>query len=225
MQVMTTKHSSSKRSVKAVIFDLDGVLVSSAKAHCEAYRRTFGALGVRFTLEDYLRIGQAAPRETVIRRVLGDMPEDRLKSLMETKERHVMDFLREEKIHPVPGAVEFLKVVHRRGLKAAVATSSRTPTLLLTAAGVEGPLDVIVDRTQVARAKPFPDIYCFAADLLGVEPGDCLAIEDSPPGVEAAVAAGMTVLALPTTHSAGELAAANEVLGGFEEIDLERWLG
>jgi HAD superfamily hydrolase (TIGR01509 family) len=214
-----------KLPLLAVVFDLDGVLVSSAEAHWEAYRRTFAAEGVDFSYEEYHKVAQGVPREVVVRRVFGDLPAGKAKALMAAKEAHLVDYLREGALRPIPGAMEFVDEVRRRGLKIAVATASRTPKLLLEAAGIRRPFDLILDRTDVKRPKPFPDIYQAAARALGLEPPLCLAIEDSPPGIEAAIAAGMPVLALSTTYPRQELLHASAVYAGFDEIDLERWLG
>lgn len=213
----------SKMPLRAVIFDLDGVLVSSSEAHWQAFRRTFANEGFAFSWEHYNRVARGAARELVLRSVLGDLPAEKLRSLMEAKERHIRDYLRENSIPSIPGAREFLTAVRRRGLKIAVATASRTPRLLLDAAAIDEPFDVVLDRTHVQRPKPFPDLYQATAAALRLQTAECLAIEDSPPGIDSACAADMPVVALTTTHSRGELARANAVYDKFGEIRLEEW--
>jgi beta-phosphoglucomutase len=208
-----------------VIFDLDGILVHSTPMHWEAFRRTFAAVGREFSFADYHRVASGASRDIVIRRVLGDLPAAELEALMQAKERHVRDCLRERGIEAVPGAVEFLRAARRRGLKTAVATASRTPDLLLGAAGFTDPFDAVIGRHHVARSKPFPDIYLAAAAALALPPERCLALEDSPVGIEAALAAGLRVLALATTEPEEHLGRAHAVYGSFAEIEVDRWLG
>jgi HAD superfamily hydrolase (TIGR01509 family) len=207
--------------LQAVIFDLDGVLVASNPLHWEAFRRTFAAEGKSFTFEDYRRVGAGAAREAVIRSVLGEVPPQKLAALMDAKEQHVRDCLRENGVRPVPGAVGFLRAVRQRGLKTAVATASRMPQALLEAASIREPFDAIIDRAQVERPKPFPDLYQEAARKLNVKEAACLVIEDSPLGIDAALASGMRVIALTTTAPRDKLGRADLVVSGFREIDLE----
>ena len=213
-------------AVRAVIFDLDGVLVSSAGVHYEAFRRTFADAGRELSFPEYLRIGIGAARDVLIRRVLGDdLPEERLAELMAAKARHVEECIAEQGLEPVEGARSFVGEARRRGLATAVATASRTPALLLSGAGLDGLFDVVVDRNDVERTKPHPDLYLAAAQRLSVPPESCLVIEDSPAGIGAALAAGMRVIALTTTQPAESLAGAHAIAGGFDEIDLDTWLG
>lgn len=212
-------------AVQAVIFDLDGVLVSSIPVHVEAYKRTFAAEGREFTHEEYMRSGAGASREVLIRRVMGEIPEEKLSELMAAKERHARECVAERGLEPIPGAREFVEAVKGRGLKTAVATGSRSPELLLGGAGLADLFEVVVDRRDVEHPKPHPEIYALTTRRLGVSPTSCIALEDSPPGVEAALAAGLRVIALTTTEPADRLVAAHRVVASFGEIDLDDWLG
>jgi beta-phosphoglucomutase len=210
--------------IEAVIFDLDGVLVSSIPAHYEAFRRTFAAEGRDFDFAEYLEIGAGASREVLLRRVLGDLEEARLDHLMHEKERHIRELIAERGLEPIPGARAFVAEVRRRGLRTAVATASRTPDLLLGGAGMSGIFDAVVDRTQVERTKPAPDLFLLAAARVGASPRRALVFEDSPSGVAAGIAAGMRVIALTTSEPAERLAAAHGIFDSFAEIDLDYWL-
>jgi HAD superfamily hydrolase (TIGR01509 family) len=222
---MPPTSSFSDAPIEAVIFDLDGVLVSSIPAHFEAFRRTFAAVGREFRFDEYIEIGAGASREVLIRRVLGgDVPQAQFDLLMREKERHIREIVAGEGLTPIPGARAFVDAVRRRGRKTAVATASRTPGLLLDGAGLGGLFDVVVDRHQVERSKPAPDLYLRAASELAVDPRRSLVIEDAPAGVEAALAAGMRVIALTTSEPPDRLLAAHAVVGGFADIDLDRWL-
>ncbi|MBI4603219.1 MAG: HAD family phosphatase [Planctomycetes bacterium] len=211
--------------VRAIIFDLDNVLVWSVPMHWKAFQRTFEAEGRSFPFEEYLRVAVGAAREEVIRHVMGEIPEPRLRLLMDEKERHVREYLREKGLKTIPGALDFVRAARERGLKTAVASASRTPELILDGVGVRALFHAVVGRTQVARSKPHPDLFLRAAEALEVEPSECLVVEDSAVGVEAARAAGMRVLALTTTEASANLSRADAVYGGFREIELDRWLG
>ena len=209
---------------RAIIFDMDGVLVDSNRVHWQAYQRTFLPLGREFDWDEYNRIGVGASREIVIRRALGELPDAELTELMATKERHVLAILDADGVAPIDGAPEFVATARRRGLATGVSTSSRTPEPFLSAAGLVESFDAIVGRCDVERPKPAPDGYLVAARTLGVEPADCLAIEDSGDGVQAAIAAGMDVIALTTTKPRASLTDATAVCDSFDAIDLDEWV-
>lgn len=211
-------------TTRAVIFDLDGVLVWTVPMHFWAFQKTFAGEGRKFTLEEYMSYGVGAPREEVIRRAMGELAADKLKELMAVKETYVREYLKKNGVATIPGSLDFVRAVRSRSLKTAVASASRTPRLLLESVGTDSLFDAIVDRTMVARSKPDPDLYLLTAEKLGVPPGECLVIEDSSVGVEAALAADMRVLALTTTQDPRELARASAVYRGFAEIPIERWL-
>jgi beta-phosphoglucomutase len=209
---------------RAVIFDLDGVLVSSAPVHWEAFRRTFAEEGRAFPWEEYLELGIGASRDEVIRRVFGDLPPARMGRLMDAKERHVRDCLKSGGLEPIPGSLEFVKRLRSKGVRTAVATASRTPQLLLEAVGAAMLFDAIVGRHEVERSKPHPDLYLRAAERLGLAAEDCVVIEDSPVGIEAGLSAGMTVLAITTTEEPEKLSRAHAVYAGCQDIPLEDWI-
>ena len=213
-----------RRATRAVIFDLDGVIVWSVPMHWHAFRKTFGAEGREFPLEEYMKLGVGAAREDVLRKILGDLPEARLMHLMAEKEKHARDYLREKGIDPVPGSLDFVQAVRARKLKTAVATASRTPELLLDSVGATSFFDIIVGRERVQHPKPRPDIYLLAAELLRVPPVECLVVEDSPIGIDAALAAGMRVLALTTTADARDLSKATGICKSLADVRLEEWV-
>jgi HAD superfamily hydrolase (TIGR01509 family) len=205
-------------ATEAVIFDLDGVLVWSVPMHWRAFEKTFAAEGKPFSLDDYMRLGIGASRDEVIQRVLGELPAPKLEQLMAEKEQHVRRYLQEPGIDPIPGALDFVRAVRVQSLKTAVASASRTPRLVLDSIGACPLFDAIVGRDQVARSKPYPDLFLAAAETLRVSPAHCLVIEDSAVGVDAARAAGMRVIAITTTDVEKNLARADAIYKGFAEI-------
>jgi len=213
--------------VEAVIFDMDGVLVSSLEVHWKAYRLTFRTQGREFTQEEYFQLASGATREVVIRRVLGDVPQNLLEELMEQKEHHVVNLLEAEGVPTVPGAREFLRDLRALGIKTAVATSSRSPGPFLARADLDHEFPHIVDRRHVEHPKPLPDCYLLAAEKLGVTPERCVVVEDSLTGIEAGVRAGMRVIALTTTEDPEDLARsrATRVYPGFDDIPRDEWFG
>lgn len=206
---------------QALIFDMDGVLVSSERVHWKAYRETFSTEGIEYSWEAYRDTGMGISRENVMKKVLGPIEEEKLLDLMKRKEEYVRIILSEEGVRRVPGAIEFVRQARDRGLKTSVATSSRNPDLFLDAGGYEGLFEPIICRLDIELPKPHPQTYLEAAGRLGLDPGRCLAFEDSPTGIEAANAAGMPVFALATTHPSEMLNGATAVFDEFSELELD----
>jgi beta-phosphoglucomutase len=218
--------------LQAAIFDFDGVIADSIPLHFEAFRRIFAEEGVRFTIEDYRRSVNGMPRDRAIQAVLGVLPEPRLRDLMARKERHVLELLAERGLEPIPGSLEMVRALRSRGLRTAVASSSRTARRFLEALRPAGPslepaaslFDAVLEGDGARAPKPHPEIFLLAAQAIGVPPSLCLAFEDAVHGVHAARAAGMRVVAVATTERREALHEAHLVFGSFAEIDLDRLL-
>ncbi len=201
--------------IEAILFDLDGVLVDSAPVHHAAWAALFAPFGIDFTPARYRAEASGRSRGDVIRAILGPRPDH--DALMAKKAALVEAHLTAHGCPVVPGAPTLLEAVARRGLPMAVATASRMPEPFLRAAGLAGRFEVVVDRTQIARGKPAPDVYLEAARRLGVAPDRCLAIEDSPPGLAAARAAGCRTVGLTSNHPRQAL-HADGILDHLDEV-------
>ena len=114
----------------------------------------------------------------------------------------------------LPGAAELLALDH---VGVVTSCSPELAAARLRAAGLPTP-EILITSDLTSRGKPHPDPYLAGAAALGADPAECLVIEDAPAGVQAARAAGMTVWAVTTTHSAAELTGADEVLSGLDEV-------
>ena len=188
-----------------MLSDLDGVLVDSGAAVEQVWRDWAVEHGI--DPEEVARASHGVPSPAVLARVAPHLrsPEE----IDRIERRHAATGGR-----ALPGAVELL------ALDDLAVVTSCSPLLAearLASAGLPTPTVLITsDRTE--RGKPHPDPYLAAAAALGADPADCLVIEDAPAGVEAGRAAGMTVWAVATTHSADELAAADRVLPGLPEV-------
>jgi len=204
---------------RAVLFDLDGVLVDSEPAHAAAWTALFAEHGVAFDLADYRRVAAGRSRGEVLRAVLGHLPVDVHEALMERKVALARAWIDANGLHTVPGALPFVERVRAAGLPAVVVTSSRTPELLLRGAGVDpARFDAVIDRTMASRGKPDPELYRLGAATAGVVPAACWVVEDAPAGVAAGKAAGCVVIALARAHAREDLAAADLVVDGLAEI-------
>jgi len=189
--------------VAAVLFDCDGVLVDSAASVERAWRRWAAKRG----LDEDAVIAIAHGRRTEDTLIDLGFSDDLPAEVERIESAEVADAA---SVSAYPEAAALLPSLPPEGW--AVVTSG-TPALVtsrLAAAGLPLP-PVLVTADDVAAGKPDPQGYLEAAHRLGCAPADCLVIEDAPAGVEAALAAGMHVVALPTTHPADELAAATLV--------------
>jgi len=206
--------------MKAVIFDMDGVIVDSEPRHERAFLDVLRQIGVgdshgmRFS--DY--IGRA-DREIWTDFLARHKPKQTLEELLEMKRKRVIEILRRER--PVfKGLPELVKKLAGR-YRLAVASGSERQVVeeVVSLSGLGRFFEAVVSSADVARGKPAPDIFLRAAELLAISPADCWVIEDSRPGVAAGLAAGMRVIAITNTHPAEELGAATHVVNTYAQIE------
>ena len=181
----------------AVVFDMDGLMLDSERAILGAFRQSASEPGAMIEDDWWLGtigIGDAGCRDMLGRRIGAASAEALL-----ARAYALYDALAERGIPHRPGIVALLELLAAHGVPRAVATSTRRPLALrkLAVAGLARRFDAICTSSDVRHPKPAPDIYLLAAERLGVAPGRCLALEDSPTGVRAALAAGMTVIQVP----------------------------
>jgi len=210
------------RTYRAVIFDLDGVLWDGEPLYQEAFNAVLAPFGHRVSDEDYSQfIGKSveASWEWVRDRFqITEPPGEFLRAY----DRAVLTLL-EQPLEPLPGVRPLLDELRRRGVPIAVASASlrRWVNATLRGLGLADAFDAVVSASEVENAKPAPDLFLAAAQRLGVPPGDCLAVEDTAPGIAAARAAGMFAVQLRAASTAlPPLPQANLVLEDFSRFDL-----
>jgi beta-phosphoglucomutase len=183
------------REMQAAIFDLDGVIVDTAKYHYLAWKRLARENGFDFTERDNERLkGVSRMRSLEILLEIGGLHLDepaRLRLARQKNEWYV-DYI--SQITPaelLPGAREYLKALRERGVKTALGSASRNAPLILERLDIAPLFDVIVDAGKVEKAKPDPEVFLTAARELGILPENCVVFEDAEAGIEAARRAGM----------------------------------
>jgi beta-phosphoglucomutase len=210
---------STEDSVWAVIWDLDGVLVDSTEGHFVAWQRLFAEEGLQMDRAEFLRtFGQR--NDSVLRAALGpDLPAARLRDLGERKEAYFRSLV-PQLVRPVPGALALLSALRAAGARQAIGSSAPRANLetILSAWGISTLFGATVTAEDVSRGKPAPDVFLTAAARLRVSPARCLVLEDAPPGVEAARAAGMRCVAVTTTRPATDLQRADRVVVSLTEL-------
>ncbi|MEO8897514.1 MAG: hexitol phosphatase HxpB [Candidatus Dormibacter sp.] len=223
---MTTSGVLTERGLRAVVFDMDGVLIDTEPVWRSVEIQVFGSLGLHLTEEDcrqtmgmrtgeMVRLWQArqpwsgASVADVIERIIGGVSEH-------VRARGIA----------MDGAVEAVRLVRSCGLRCAVASSSPRPLIDVVVARLDigDDIDAVCSAEDEERGKPAPDVYLHAAELLGVPPTGCLAVEDSALGVLSARAAGMPCVAIPDAHTAQDprLAVATLRLGTLRDLDRRR---
>jgi HAD superfamily hydrolase (TIGR01509 family) len=190
-------------SLRAVVFDMDGVLTDSEPAFHAAVNDILARYGKRISLEEYSDfVGTDTP--TMWTGVLARQGIDAdMDAIIEEWEPLLMQRLREPR-PALPHARDTIEALRARGVPVALCTASqqRWVDAILPGAGLDGMFDVISCRDMVERTKPDPAPYLLAARLLGIEPAGCLAVEDSVSGVASAAGAGMYVVQLRATSTA-----------------------
>ncbi len=191
-------------NARAVIFDMDGLLIDSERVILECWR--VAAAEQSLEVDDTLWLSMVGLHDVGCAELLdGLLGAERAKRLtLECKRRY--DLLVEEGLPLKAGARELLQDLFDLGVPLAVATSTRgeRARLKLARSGIDGYFNHVVTSSDVAHAKPAPDLYLLAAERLGIPPRECIAIEDSEFGVRAASAAGMRVIQVPDMLPASE---------------------
>ncbi|OFY57359.1 MAG: hypothetical protein A2Y87_08880, partial [Bacteroidetes bacterium RBG_13_46_8] len=204
--------------LKAVLFDMDGVLVDTEELTFRAAQQMFKEHGIHVTREDfrpYIGTGENSYIGNVARKYgfPVDIPRD--------KERMYAIFgnLARGRLKALPGVTGFMAVCRGRGLKLAVATSADFVKMMinLKETGLDPEnFDALVNGQHITHKKPDPEIYLKTASMLGVKPEECLVVEDAVNGIEAAKAAGMRCLAVTNSFERNELYKADWICDSLE---------
>jgi len=213
--------------IKAVVFDMDGVVIDSEPNH---YRAICEAIGERMTLsyDDFL--GRFAGRDeryamSKMAEELGiDCNEDLFQEWSSRKAEAYAQFV-SENAEPMPGAVDFVSTV-ARAFPVGLATGSRRSDVnaalrVLANGRLEGIFQTIVTSEDVPKPKPHPATYAKAVENLGFQPDECVAFEDSPNGILSAKGAGLRVVGISAMHGADKLGEADKVVPHLRGASLE----
>jgi len=204
----------------AVIFDMDGVIVDSEPRHERAFMSVLEEIGCAGKLpKPFAHYIGRSDRDVWVDFLAANPSPYSLEELLARKRERTLILLREEQ--PVfDGLPELVRALAGQGTRLALASGSERPIVdaVLAMAELEEQFPVRVTGSDIERGKPEPDIFLRAAALLRVNPEACVVIEDSKPGVTAARAAGMRVIAITNTHPTAELGAADQVVSDYGEL-------
>lgn len=205
---------------KAFIFDLDGVIVDTAKYHFLAWQKIANRLGIEFTHEHNEELkGVSRVRSLDIILGLGNVQapqEDKDKWLAEKNEDYLGYITNMDDTEILPGVVPVLQFLKDNNQKVALGSASKNARPILEKVNILHYFDAIVDGNDVTNAKPDPEVFLRAAQLVGASAQDSIVFEDSVAGVQAANIADMVSIGIGDKNILGE---AQHVFAGFTEID------
>ncbi|MDT3501699.1 HAD family hydrolase [Stenotrophomonas maltophilia] len=204
----------------AVIFDMDGLMIDSERVSVACWSEAAEALGLPLDASFFVRMVGLGDRDShALLRQQG--VEDSVIEAMALRCHDLYEQRTQTGLPLRPGILELLELLKAHAIPRAVATTTRQPRAnrKLGAAGLLPYFDAVITSGDVARPKPAPDIYLLAAQRLGQAPERCLALEDSPAGTRAALAAGMTVIQVPDlVHPDEELRAlGHRIVGSLRD--------
>jgi beta-phosphoglucomutase len=210
-------------SIKACLFDLDGVLVDTAKYHYLAWSRLARQLGFEFTKKDNERLkGVSRAASLNILLEIGGMsfPEEEKAKLAALKNNWYVEFISSmDRSEILPGVLTFLEECRERGYKTALGSASKNAMMIMENTGLLPYFDAIIDGTKTTNAKPDPEVFLLGAQELGVAPAECVVFEDAEAGIEAAIRAGMHSVGIGSPDNLGK---ADLVIPSLQEMSVSR---
>lgn len=203
--------------LRAVLWDMDGVLVDSTELHYMSWSKVLADFGIPLTRKKFLFFFGRAPAE-VTSGVIGWGVSPTMQAEIRQRKDILFEDLAPRLAHLMPGALEWVKIFSAHFLQAVASSATlHQVTLMLDSVGLSGYFQTMVTSSEVP-GKPNPTVFLTAARQLHVEPSKCLVIEDSPSGVEASRRAGMPVIAVCTTNSAKALSGADLILPNLTKL-------
>ena len=215
-------HRQPSASIKACLFDLDGVLVDTAVYHYKAWKRLANTMGFDFTEEQNEQL-KGVSRVESLNKILAwggvtktDAEKEELATL---KNGWYVDMI--TKMTPaevLPGTVGFLTSIHQAGYKLALGSASKNSGIILERTNLAHFFDEIVDGNMVTKSTPDPEVFLKGAELLGCKPSECVVFEDATAGIEAAKRGGMKAIGI---GQKSVLTEADLVVSGLDKLTVK----
>lgn len=209
--------------IKAVIFDLDGVIVESENAHIKAEKQTFQKYGVQISADELHKYTGATAKVMFTELITKYKLDTTFEEMFRQKE-DILYKLLEEDAEPTKGVITLLWKLKSRKIRLAIGSSSPKKQIkyVLNKLDIAHLFDSAVGAEDIARSKPDPEVFLKAAAQLGVSPGECLVIEDSSLGVEAAKSAHMKCIGFRNPNSGNQdLSKADIVTDDFSRLNID----
>ena len=211
--------------IKACIFDLDGVVVDTAKYHYIAWKKLANSLGFDFTEADNEKlkgVSRMGSLDLILEWGGKTFDEEKKKALAEQKNHWYIEFI--EKMKPdeiLEGVEEFLEDLKQRKMKTGLGSASKNARRIVEKVGLVDNFEVIIDGTLTEKSKPHPEVFLKAAAAMGVRPDECIVFEDAEKGIEAALSGGFFAVGVGEPEV---LHLAHVIIPGFKDFNFDQLL-
>jgi beta-phosphoglucomutase len=209
--------------IKACLFDLDGVVVDTARYHYKAWKKIAEELGFYFSEADNEKL-KGISRLDSLDILLGlgqrkvDLPGKEV--LASRKNNLYVSYIQNMTPDEIlPGVIPFLDELHNQGILMALGSASKNAMFILDKINLVSEFDAVIDGNKVSKAKPDPEVFLKGAAELGIAPQHCLVFEDSQAGIDAALDAGMFIIGIGQPEN---LKNADYVIPGFETMNFNQ---
>ena len=204
----------------AFIFDLDGVIVDTAKFHFLAWQKLAGKIGIDFTEKENEQL-KGVSRVKSLEKILSwgnkTISDDDFQKLMDEKNEDYLEHVHQMTADDIlPGVLQFLETLKEKKHPIALGSASKNSKTILKAVGLMDRFDAIVDGNEVTKAKPDPEVFIKAAEWLNTAPENSVVFEDSIAGIKAANTANMMSIGIGDKQTLNE---ADYCFGNFNEFD------
>ena len=213
------------KKIEAVIFDLDGVIVTTDEYHYQAWNKIAEEENLTFNREINERLRGVSRNESLkiilshSQKQYSKFEQERMTERKNEIYKTLLQDIGESAL--LPGAYSLINKLKENGIKIAIGSSSKNAKMILEKVGLVHAFDAIADGTDIKKSKPDPEVFLIAATRLQVEPENCVVIEDAEAGIDAALAAGMKAVGV---GSAATYAKSSLKYLKLDEIDLDRLL-
>ena len=211
-------------AIRAVIFDMDGVISDTQKVHASVEVEMLKNYGISITAEEITRRFSGLPAKIIFQTIFADNKKEGvdIDAVVEEKWRLLTDAVKGN-VEAVPGTCEFIKLVSKAGFQLGVASASRISfvELVLSELGIRDYFHAVTSANEVPKGKPDPAVFLLAARKLSTEPKDCVVIEDAVSGMTAAKRAGMRCIGLVRQAIEGVVYPADVIVDHLRKISLE----
>lgn len=208
--------------IDACLFDLDGVIVDTAKYHYSAWKRLSNELGFDLSEEENENlkgISRSKSLEILLNKGGLVLSQSEKEKYMALKNDWYLEFVNEmDETEILPGVLHFIEECKEANKKIGLGTASKNAMRILEKIGIVDEFDVIIDGNKVSRGKPDPETFTLGSDALKLHPSQCVVIEDSKAGIEAGIGGGMYTLGIGDKDV---LHRANLVIPSFENVGIE----
>lgn len=202
--------------INTVIFDVDGVLLDTIPYHFQAWKKVFNELEIDFNFNDYLMKVNGLPRIIGITNILSSIDKEVIDEIAKRKQEYFLEKVEKEYPRPLSGVISFLKILKKKNINIAAASSSKNAFFLLKKARISSYFDEIITGNDFTKSKPDSELFLIACNRLSANPWECLVVEDAAVGVQAAINAKMKTVGLLSSRD-NKIVIADLVINSLQD--------